>query len=98
MCRELAQRLASGEPIAGTEPGTALFSTDATALHPQLGSGAVFFLKLRAAGGAELAVRLNAAERHGWTRSHFLGGWGLGAELESGDPAVTFWTFLPIAA
>ena len=67
---------------------------DAEERHPQLGSGALFILKLpvslRGVNREELANRLNCAEAAEWTHCHYLGGW-----CKDPDDNLAFVSFIP---
>jgi hypothetical protein len=66
-------------PFPGCMPPTALLKVTAEERHPQLGSGALFVLKLPVSlpevNAEELANKLNCAEAVEWTGCHCFGGW-----------------------
>jgi hypothetical protein len=83
-------------PFPGCMPPTALVQVTAEARHPQLGSGALFVLKLPISVGEvnaeELANKLNLAEAAEWTSCHYFGGW-----CKDPDGNLAFVSFIPSA-
>jgi hypothetical protein len=81
-------------PFPGCMPPTALLKVTAEERHPQLGSGALFVLKLPVSlpevNAEELANKLNCAEAVEWTGCHCFGGW-----CKDADGNLAFVSFVP---